>query len=540
MYKNRRVSPYIFVAFLCQWPFSTACTLVEEPPQIQVETALTSSPSTTSETASLTDKLCDPYALTMTTSYALDALKVNTYGDPPHEQGPGVALADLNGDGWLDVVYARRGGQPVWLMNVSGDLIPQGPIVAVSGSVPEAVAVAAADLDDDGWQDVVLATPQGVRDVVLYNEKGAGFRVEELGPHEGERLTPSIADVNGDGLADIFMGAYVHEFDPNTTTVSDGVTLYIQNAAGGFDDVTAWLPKEVHEGLAFQGAWVDVDLDHDLDLYLAHDCYMDGACLLPPLLLLNDGTGQFSVAEECWCDNPISAMGVAVGDTNNDRYPDLLVTNVGEYAHYQNAQDSSFIYATQAAGLVPTVDYTYVSWAARFDDLDLDGNLDLLVTFAPTDPIADRGALSAQPDRLFLGQGGGQFFDGSETAGFASNAKSRGLVTGDITGDGRPDVVIATFDGMDVHTSSGGCPVGTTLVFSGGALVGTTIDVKVGELTYTRHLFPSTSFSSSPMHVSLPVMGSDYYDEIMVTWPDGTQKKLTKRQAGGQVIVTRQ
>jgi hypothetical protein len=540
VHKYRRVPTYIYVAIGCQWLLFTSCNSDEILPETGVETSSTGLPTSSVETAATKTDVCDPYTLTTAGSFALDVLKVNVFEEPPHEQGPGVAVADLNGDGWLDVVYARRGGYPVWLMNVAGVLVPQGALISTSGSIPESVAVAAADLDGDGWQDLVLSTPRGVRDAVLYNENGTGFRVVELGPHEGERMTASIADINGDGLPDIFLGAYVHEFDPKSTTVSDGVTLYVRNTAGGYDDVTASLPKEVHGGLAFQGAWVDVDQDHDLDLYLAHDCYMDGACVLPPLLLINDGTGHFSVAENCWCDNPISAMGVAVGDANNDGFLDLLVTNIGEYAYYQNAQDGSFVYATQAAGLVPTVDYTYVSWGARFEDMNLDGNLDLLVAFAPTDPLADRGSLSAQPDRLFLGQGDGLFVDGSEAAGFDSTAKSRGLATGDITGDGLPDVVLATYDGVNVYVGAGGCPVGTTLVFSGGALVGTTVDVKVGDLSYTRHVYPSSSFSSSPLQVPLPALGADHYDQVTITWPDGTEEQLADLQVGGRVTVTRQ
>ena len=202
-------------------------------------------------------------------------------------------------------------------------------------------------------------------------------------------------------------------------------------------------------------AWLDHDLDGDLDVYLL------SAGRDPERarnrLFENQGDGTFrDVTESSGVGHTGFGVGCAVGDYDLDGDPDLYITNFGPNALYRNEGDGSFRdVTTQARVAEPRW-----STAAIFEDIDGDGDLDLFVTnymqHPPHSPKDCSDALGRPeycgpnghfpPDRdtLYENQGDGTFSEITREAGMA-DAKGYGLgvVSGDFDGDRHVDFYVA-------------------------------------------------------------------------------------------------
>ncbi len=150
-------------------------------------------------------------------------------------------------------------------------------------------------------------------------------------------------------------------------------------------------------------------------------------------------------------------MGVAVGDYNNDGFPDLYLTAYGANTLYRNNGDGTFTDVTEAAGV------RAAGWSASagFLDYDNDGRLDLFVT-RYLDWDLNRNILCGtpfhsycRPDKfgsvssiLYHNEGGGRFRDVSESSGIAAKkGKALGVAFNDFDNDGMTDIFVAN-DGM--------------------------------------------------------------------------------------------
>ncbi len=149
-------------------------------------------------------------------------------------------------------------------------------------------------------------------------------------------------------------------------------------------------------------------------------------------------------------------MGVAIGDYNNDGFPDILVTAVGQNRLFQNNGRGRFIDVTEKAGLGGRSAF---STSAIWFDFDRDGLLDLLVcnyvkwsaahdVFCSVDgkrkSYCTPEAYHGETCWLFRNRGNGTFEDVTAKSGiFDSTSKSLGVALLDYDRDGWPDLVIA-------------------------------------------------------------------------------------------------
>ncbi|MEQ8764012.1 MAG: CRTAC1 family protein [Planctomycetota bacterium] len=206
---------------------------------------------------------------------------------------------------------------------------------------------------------------------------------------------------------------------------------------------------------------IDFDRDNNLDVY----CVQGGALLGEPArpdvtdkLFRNDDGRFIDVTEEAGITNAHYGMGVAVGDYDDDGWPDLFVTSWGPDVLYRNRGNGTFEDVTAKAGLTDDGFSTSAAWL----DIENDGDLDLYVCHyvvskdVQSAPWCGRkgenlrftchpGAFPAEPDRLFRNNGDGTFEDISEAAGIHSVVAGRGLgvVGSDIDRDGDLDLYVA-------------------------------------------------------------------------------------------------
>ena len=235
---------------------------------------------------------------------------------------------------------------------------------------------------------------------------------------------------------------------------SSGITFQHDNAATP--------EKFLIETMGSGCAWIDYDQDGLLDLYLvngaATNVYTPGHPL-SSALYHNNGNGTFTdvTAKAGVGSNTLFGMGVAVGDYDNDGFPDLFVCGYGRSVLYHNNGDGTFTDVTSRAGVANTG--LWASSAAWFD-YDNDGRLDLVIAnYVDWSPernfyCGDRGPgmrsychpddFNPQPPTLFHNNGDGTFTDVSKSAGLAAKpANGLGIVTFDYDNDGWQDIFIA-------------------------------------------------------------------------------------------------
>jgi hypothetical protein len=237
------------------------------------------------------------------------------------------------------------------------------------------------------------------------------------------------------------------------TDVTSAAGIQFQHNSGAFGG--KFLPETLGSGCAF----LDYDRDGWQDILLINGSDWPGHKKNRSTLRLyhNNGNGTFTdVTARAGLDVELYGMGVAVGDYNNDGFPDILVTCVGQNRLFRNTGKGKFIDVTSAAGLGKREGF---STSAVWFDYDRDGLLDLFVcnyvkwspehdVFCSLDgkhksyctPEAYRG----ETCWLFHNRGDGTFEDVTAASGiFDSSSKSLGVALLDDNHDGWPDLLVA-------------------------------------------------------------------------------------------------
>jgi hypothetical protein len=255
---------------------------------------------------------------------------------------------------------------------------------------------------------------------------------------------------------------------PTGAPTSAPVQLVDITSSTGIDFIHLSSPesKYIVESMSGGVALLDFDGDGWLDIYFTNApsvaMALEGKQARSALYRNNhdgtftDVTAKAGVASPCW------AMGVAVGDYNNDGRPDLAVSCFGGVVLYRNNGDGTFTNVTKTAGLDKDV-----GWATglSFGDFDGDGKADLFVPhyvdfdmndlplFGSKKTCQYKGlavqcgprGLKGSPDRLYRNNGDGTFTEVSKQAGVDDPDHYFGLdsVWSDFDGDGKLDLFVA-------------------------------------------------------------------------------------------------
>jgi enediyne biosynthesis protein E4 len=215
------------------------------------------------------------------------------------------------------------------------------------------------------------------------------------------------------------------------------------------------LPETLGPGCAF----LDYDGDGWQDILLVNSMDWPGHARQrsTPKLYRNNRNGTFTdVTREAGLDLEMYGLGVAVGDYNNDGFPDILITCVGQSRLFKNTGKGKFVDVTNSSGLGKRIGF---STSAIWFDYDRDGLLDLFVcNYVKWSPEHDvfcsidgkhksyctPEAYVGQTCWLFHNRGNGTFEDVTASSGiFDSSSKSLGVALLDYDQDGWPDLLVA-------------------------------------------------------------------------------------------------
>ncbi len=258
------------------------------------------------------------------------------------------------------------------------------------------------------------------------------------------------------GAGQLFRGARAYAAaDPLFSEIpptASGISWVHENAMSS----SRYLPEALGPGCAF----LDFDNDGWMDIFLVNSGPSDFWKPTKPVrnaLYKNNRDGTFTdVTEKAGVGGAYFGMGVAVGDYDNDGWPDIFVTAYGKCILYKNNHDGTFVDVTDKAGLATPGWTTSAVWF----DYDNDGRLDLFVcSFVDYSSVKKLECGNNQIGRnyycvprvfkpsasfLYHNNGDGTFTEVSKGTAIASAlGKGLGVVATDVNNDGRMDLFVA-------------------------------------------------------------------------------------------------
>lgn len=356
-----------------------------------------------------------------------------------------LLLRDLDGDGDLDVIVVNLDqDNAIYWNDGTGEFVREttGPLVSDGGN---SRGVATGDIDGDGDLDVFIANSSEQVNFLYENlgpaapgdGTGAAFERILLGPvgtDIANSRKPKFADVDGDGDLDIVVANFNgHENDLylNQGGIQGGVQGSFARVVAG--DIVS------DGGVSYDCALGDIDADGDLDLYITNH---DGLVAPTPgsanFLFTNDGAGFFTkVTTGPAVTDVANSLAAGFDDIDLDGDLDLFVGNDEFDDNDLYLNDGSGAFTAVLDGIV-VVDRGE-SIGSTFADVDGDGDRDLL--------LANR---YNQPNTVYLNRRDGTFDRQSFGPFKEVHADTYGVAVGDIDGDARADVVMANLDGVNV------------------------------------------------------------------------------------------
>ena len=482
----------------------------------------------------------------------------------PETVGAGCAFFDYDNDGWMDVYFVNSGPSDFFVPstplknalyrnNRDGTFSNVTDKAGVTGG-RFGMGVAAADYDGDGNVDLYL-TNYGSN--ILYRNNGDGTfsdvtdRAGVSAP--GWSTCATWFDFDNDGKLDLFVSSFVF-YDKTQNPLCTDETLkrryycvprlfkpqpsrLFQNRGDGtFKDVSRESGIADSPGKSFGAVATDVNNDGLMDLFVANDT-------MPNFLFLNKGSGKFEevglAAGVAYGETgrPRSGMGVDSADYDADGWQDLFVANIDQefFSLYHNQKE--LIFEDQPGEIAPAT-HLLSGWGLKFFDYDNDGDPDLfLVNGHPDDMIDSRVPRVKYREEMLLFENSGRSFkDVSAVAGpvFKKTFSGRGMAVGDFDNDGDPDVLTSNNGEPPLLLKNQGGNrnnwVGLNLVSvkSNSSAVGAVITWQVGTLRRTRLKTGGGSYLSSHDPREILGLGSAAkIDFVEIRWPSGKTDRLT-------------
>jgi hypothetical protein len=462
--------------------------------------------------------------------------------DMPDEIGGGACVFDFDGDGDLDLYFTDRAPGPNRLYRNDGATFTDVTDASGAGTKSDSMGCLAFDFDGDGDLDLYLANAGP--DQILRNDGGKFTDVTAAVGLVEDGLSASVTagDIDGDGDLDLAVAHYVdpatcaQECPPNPEKCAPLRSLLFENQNGHFVEVgvaRGITAKEPTLAILL----VDFDLDGDLDLYVGNDLPA-----YPDRLFVNDGTGHFvdqapklGLAWDATGSGSYT-MGVAVADYNRDGVLDLVSTNFeGLPTLLYPCHQGPVCVDSHLEGMDIDSSIPFTSWGIGLVDFDHNGWLDL---FTASGLLNGKGQ-TAQRNQLYKnGFGGFKEYLPAPAEALSVERSSRGVVFGDLNGDGAVDVVVAANQGPPqvlFNRSSLGHYL-TVDLGPGGAGAQVVVDV-AGQKLLQQAVIGGSYLGSSDHRLSFG-LGASCSADVTVRWLNGKTRTLTQVAADAVITIS--
>lgn len=481
--------------------------------------------------------------------------------------GNGVAAGDLDDDGLPDLVLANLDGPNSILWNEG-----EARFTAEAMDDRSTRSVQLVDVDADGSLDIVTShRAAGVR--AFRNLGDRRFEPMRLPGISQPAYAMAWADYDGDGDLDLATGAYDAELDQRLRSSflfgnKAGVFVYTNRDAddGTIDEPTFTRERLVDSAQALTVAWIDLDLDGDVELIVGNDFAthdmawtLSGDTWEPIMPLLTMAAHPMSVDTGDVDGDGVEEIFATDMKPMSTR-TDILATWMPLIATMDGLDNPADAQRIRNVLLAPRADGAYVdvgnqagidaagwAWSARFADLDNDADLDIHIANGmiakETFPYLE-GAELVERNVTFVNSGRGVFTE-NEDWGLGSTASGRGSVVTDLDRDGRLDIVVNNL-GAPARAYLNDLCVGRSVEIRlhspdantaalGATLVVTTPDGR--ELV--RTLRSGAGYLSGVDPVVHVGVGDAATIDLEVRWPDGTRSRLDDLSTDSLHEVTR-
>jgi tetratricopeptide (TPR) repeat protein len=481
--------------------------------------------------------------------------------------GCGGGTIDYDLDGWSDLYLAAAGGTPphrdsqsntLW-RNLRGTFQNVTP-ASGSSDTGFGQGVAVGDLNEDGFPDLVVLN-YGPNTLFINNGDGtftdASRRMANCNPEFDWSSSAAIADLNDDGLSDLTILTYVAGLEPvtreclhSTKKIARACSPLVFAGAldhflygtsqGDFVDRTAQCgaPSVVGRGLGLSVG--SFDGEPGMDIFIANDATSNHYWNRPAeggSLLIESATVRGLATDE---RTPAQgSMGIATGDLDRDGDLDLYVTNFSSEANTYLEQQQSGFWRDQTSSLSliePTE--PMVGFGTEAIDLDNDGLLELVVANGHVDmyPSDKKPIPYAQAMQIFRRNRNHEFISIGESINsnyLSTPHVGRALWTIDANRDGRSDLVV-THQTEPVallinHSENSGNWIAVKLIGRDCSrdAIGAVVEVRSADQHWTTPLMSGDGFLCSNDRLLRIGIGDVSNDcEIVVTWPDGSRQSF--------------
>jgi len=493
--------------------------------------------------------------------------------DMPAVMSGGATLLDFDNDGDLDI-YLINGHHvlPETRVEVKGrnrlyrresdgrftDVTTESGL----GDDGYGMGVAVGDIDNDGWVDVFVTNYGPDR---LYRNQGDGSfadvtPVAGVGA-EGWSSSAAFCDFDRDGYLDLYVARYIDYLPGKRCSAKDGRRdfcgpesfrpvhdlLFHNQGDGTFRDVTeaAGLASTLAAGLGV--VCLDIDADGWQDVYVANDAD-------PNQLWINEGLGAsaaFSFRDDALIlgvaynlhGQAQAGMGVIADDLDGNGHFDLFLThllneantlygNLGGTAGFQDVSGSS--------GLGPS-SMPHTGFGVVALDAELDGDLDLFIAngkvnvaeVVPGSGFPPGWDTLPETNLFYLNDGAGRFtlLEDPVRALVADHEISRAVASGDIDGDGDIDLLVsnlldrARLYRNDTPRRGHWLSVRARDPQLRRDALGAQVTLVIGDRRAIRQVVASAGYQTSHSpQVHFGVGEAQTFDQIEVRWPDGSQE----------------
>ncbi|HLF36202.1 MAG TPA: VCBS repeat-containing protein [Cyclobacteriaceae bacterium] len=540
----------------------------------------------------------------------------NTYTYRNFYNGAGVGLGDFNNDGLTDIYFCGNLVDNRLYLN-KGDLkfenITEKAGVACTGVWSTGVSI--ADVNGDGLLDIYVCksgimTMQNRQNELFINNGDLTFteRAGEYGIDiTGLSTHAAFFDYDQDGDLDLYLlnnamrsvGGFAKTRNQRNIRDPEGGNKFFRNDGSRFTDISE--EAGIYGSRIGFGLGVTVgDIDHDgwADIYVSNDFFEKD------YLYMNNHDGTFTEnLESCIRELSLGSMGADMADINNDGYPEIFVTEMTpepeeryktkamfeDWETYQKGLDSgyyrqfarnvlqlnngngSFSEIGRYAG-VSTTDW---SWGALIFDMDNDGWKDLFVANGIfkdlldqdyinfySDPAIVRNLIRNQehailtmindmpsvrvPNYAFRNNRDLTFTNVASTCGLGTPSHSNGAVYGDLDNDGDPDLVVNNVNMPPfIYRNMSSENLGHSFISfrlrgdkKNSGAIGSKVTIYCQGEKFYQELMPMRGFQSTVDSRLLFGLGDhSRIDSVLVEWPDNRTTRLYNLEVNNELML---